>query len=90
MEDIACSQTAEELKTQIASCESEVSALAREALNPATLAARRVEALILRAELQTRIGVLTQDLQRLRSESPESDRARKCKAVQSGPWPHFD
>lgn len=90
MEDIAYSQTAEEIKTQLMSCEREVSALAREALNPATLATRRVEALILRAELQAKIGVLTQDFRRIQSESPAPDRAHECKAVQNGPWPHFD
>ena len=90
MEDIVCSRMAEEIKTQLTSYEREISSLAREALNPATLAKRRVEALILRAELQTRIVILTQVLQKLQSEFPASDRARECKTVQSSPWPHFD
>lgn len=90
MEDVARSRQAEEIETQLTSCEREISALAREALNPATLATRRVDALVLRAELQTRIGILTQDLQRLQSESPASDPTHECKAVRSGPWPHFD
>lgn len=87
MEEVASSRNVEEVKTRLASCEREISALAREALNPATLAARRVEVLILRAEFQTRARVLTQDLQGLQSEAPGSDHVIECNAVQNGPWP---
>lgn len=52
---------------QIAACEKDIAALAREALSPSTTGARRAEALILRAERQTRSVLLLRDLQRLKS-----------------------
>jgi len=57
------------IETHLATCESEISALAREALCPTTPAERRAEVLIQRAEMQTKSVSLSRQLKRLYSES---------------------
>lgn len=56
------------VKTELAFCEEEISALAREALWSKTTAVRRADALIARAKMQTRSVSLSRQLQRLRLE----------------------
>ena len=57
----------QELREKLALCEREKSALAREVLSPSTLPRKRTEALIQRAEVQTRSLDLFRDLEALES-----------------------
>ncbi len=68
MQDAMDIRLMQAIKTDLDFCESEISALAREALSPATTAGRRAEALIDRAKMQTRSVSLSRQLQRLRLE----------------------
>lgn len=89
MEDATRSQQIETINNQIASCETEVSDLAREALCSSTPETRRIEALVRRAALQTRIAVLAQELEGLEAQSVKLDRSRDRTVGQNGPWPNF-
>ena len=68
MEDAIRSRLIQAIETHLASCESEISSLAHEALCPSTSALRRAEALILRAEAQTRSVSLSRQLTRLEAD----------------------
>jgi hypothetical protein len=61
------------IEIQLAACKKEIDDLAREAMSPSTTGARRAEALILRAQLQTRSVFLSRELQRLRSDLTGTD-----------------
>lgn len=54
------------VRTNLADCEDEISALAHESLSPAIPAERRAEVLMQRAKMQTRSVSLSRQLQRLR------------------------
>jgi len=69
MEDAIRSHLIQRIKADLASCEADISALAHEALSPAATAWRRAEALILRAEMQSRSVSLSRQLQKLQSEA---------------------
>jgi hypothetical protein len=56
------------LKAKLASCEREKSTLAREVLCPFTTPDRKIEALIHRAEVQTRSLCLLRELEALESD----------------------
>jgi|SRR5579863_9773375 len=71
MEDSTRSRLIEAIETTLEDCERQISALAREALNPKTPATQRAEILIRRAEMQSRSVSLSRQLHRLRFE-PES------------------
>jgi hypothetical protein len=87
MEDAVRSQQIESIKIQLTSCEREAAALAREALGSATSEARRVEALIVRAGIQTRIACLVHDLERLQPGCVETDPVCARKPELNNPWP---
>lgn len=74
MERASCLRLIEAIKAQLAACEREISALAREALCPYTSAARRMEAFIVRAEIQTRTVSLSRDLQTIETSLAAADR----------------
>lgn len=84
MEEAIRSQLIQTIEMDLANCESEISALAREALNPKTSGRRRAEALILRAEMQTRSVSLSRHLKRLYSESDGLACVHKAEHRQNG------
>jgi len=69
MEEAIRLRLIEAIEEDLSTCESEISALAREALCSTTSAERRAEALIHRAEMQTRSVSLSRQLKRLHAES---------------------
>jgi len=78
MEEGIRSRLIQAIEYELAACERDISALAHEALSPATSSARRAEALIRRAEMQTRTISLARQLLRLQFESESLDCADRC------------
>ena len=89
MDDLDCLRKIETIKSQLTSCQDEVSALAREALSSTTSETRRVEALIRRAALQTRVLALMRDLDSLQLAACGESRGRELEREQNNPWPQF-
>lgn len=87
MENIVIPARADEIKAGLDSCHKAVSSLTREALSPATTATRRIEALMARAALQTKIALLERDLRRFQPGAGETDCGDISRGAQSDPWP---
>ncbi len=77
MEHETSSWSIQAIEVQLAACEKEISALAREAVCPSTTGARRVEVLILRAQMQSKSVFFIRELQRLQADSTAVDCAHK-------------
>lgn len=88
MEDVSVLQLLEGIRCQLASCQEEVSALGWEALSSATSDSRRVEALIKRAAIQTRVIVLMQALEKFETKS-SGDCSPRVEREQNSPWPRY-